>query len=628
MAAASWAQRFALEIVPKRRSEKMQGIIKRFTEHFCAKFPGLKERAAYIIYGSKAAELSFDQKEASELLGWAGTKDSDLHSLMGIGNYRFPILQLYDFIFTMEIVVGKMLSDAKKLQRELADASDVLEMSETLRGLKAQYFPPDGRPEFFQQMQKGLKQPVSQDEDSLELDATTGQQMGTPRIFDSHLGPQYNWLDPFYTGVRAGTAVLKTAAARSVASAFVLSTGAVKTGAAPADVTAAIVAIKGTAKTAVKAAQAVARKAAAKRPEAALGPQSITRLKNDYELACEEAYLLSFPRYNDIVALSQGLFRIFVTASSATNSFDTPHRAPRGAEYKRATGIDNRGHWINTWSGDDEKLSTYHRYRINDHSVFQPKNAMLALYFNHLYMRQAYAHGIEIPVEIRANWPPGHRIEMRHWVRQGFNKEPLGGGAIGRVVVARVSIQNPQGQLQPPPSGVVRVAERQYVLNRIFSRPEYLDTYPPELTQGQLRGGYEDVVEPLFTDALRITREQINAQMERCKDRHAIWACPHLADSMRKTKVDDALFALFGANQHAVWRAVNNQPDVMSVPKLATQLKCSEGATYYRRQSDGKAFSESEAILNGALRPDLIHAVKECALTEPEEMAPETFESA
>lgn len=532
-----------LSILPTERTAKMQSLIDKFAHTFMSQFPGMSESLRTLLSGrGQKGEPSFTVQEARDLLASrSGRLNEDLESLLGITGEAtvnphrkrgFPILQLYDFIFTLELVIDT-------LQREKRMASEHNPSVATMQSLRKRYLPPDWRPEFYQAFRRNRFDPI---------DRTIGQQIGSPEIYDPiEQVPVFWWI---YPGTNAAANPIKP----------------------------------------------------------------IVRRKTDYELSVEEAYLLGFDTYNDIVALSQGLFRIFSSASNATRALP------------RVAGDDpNTGHWINTF-GNHANTGYWepNRGRLEYRAVtgLQPKCTLLGCYSNNRYMREVGSTRVDIPDELYGTYSQVSALRMWH-VQTGFNQRPFRGGAMGRLM----NVIDDQGRITPvgpiPVAAILGFFNRK--VNPRFNDPEYQALYA---------GRGADVGPGLHAlevphRAWRYSEEDIYKQMRSQRYRHAIWACADLAETVKKTNLDEALFNFYKENAALVWKKIREVDEKKAyiralIPRpLAT---CDDGSKPYFRGSDGKVFVGDEAFMtvNGVriFRPDALPETASCDYIVQEKRQP------
>jgi hypothetical protein len=453
-----------LKQIPVRTST-MQGIIDSFTKHFCAKFPGMYARVQQLADG----DPRFVVAEALHILALASEGRVNMREMLGMGaNPRgFPILQLYDFCFSLDIAVGNLKSEQARAQT-----------GQDLDYLRHRVIPPDFRPDFYH-----LGQQYGAVDEKANV-RTEGQEMGSRQIYEP-------------TGV--------------------------------ADVQI--------------------------NPASGLTAPGI-RAKSLYERSVEDAYLLSFPSFNDIVALSQGLFRVFAcSAAGITGALSVQDGKLLPVDMDPVHG---RGSWINSFSisragtAGQDYVAPYER-KDNvlkpTFAVLQPKCTFLPSYPNNRYMRDATASkNPNIPLSMYCASFTVHDCIFKHPVIDIANEGPrYGGGAIGTLANwSEAKAIRPEGKLTKCSTAFPMGNDKG------FRDPLVLQTFGT-VPAARVEGLYQ--TEECTESAQYVPLEDIYNVMRQMTE-SPIFICPELADSMRVVNIDLALNDLYESTQNIVWNAI------------------------------------------------------------------------
>lgn len=321
-------------------------------------------------------------------------------------------------------------------------------------------------------------------------------------------------------------------------------------------------------------------------PGPAAGLAAGTRAKTQYERCVEEAYILDFPSFNDIVALSQGLYRVFSLAG-------TPVWVPGGRAHVAA--------WIN-----EDVANTV---------AYGPKATLVSQYVQNRYMRESAAHSIE--VDAKCITAVGLAVAAANPVAQlglgngqRTDRGSYGGGAMGTLIWSGNNAGGYEYKVGdfapwavPGPGQNIRV-------------PVTCDSYDLQATW-QALAALPNV--PGHGMALRHVLE--------------------LAHSVRETNIDIALNQLYKQTQVMVWSTVKRieqgrVADPLAVMDISARGVCPAGSvlTYQTYGPRRKLLVGDEAYIQTpsgkTLRPDVDANTRECNVGMPMEGDIPSFQSA
>lgn len=316
----------------------------------------------------------------------------------------------------------------------------------------------------------------------------------------------------------------------------------------------------------------------------------IVRPKNPYEKCVEEAYLLGFNSWNQICALSQGLYRQWASVAGG-----------------------NAGVWVN-----EPGNVAVGDYSAGGTALYQPKFTDLREYPENRYMRETLAHGI-----------PTWSVLPGGAVVGALSTRVCGSGAAGGSWAGSWAGNS---AMVYPVLGAVGFAPRTMAA---------FGTYVVHI-DGAAAGSIIAGNAPAATRALADSANPAFAGTETClvpsrayvvklsdawaamrAQNGAIRFCPDFADQMRKLKLDRALLNIYEATQSLLWGSIKRGAvrlaNPLDVAAVSARGGCPPGAvvTYQTTGRDSKLLVGDAAFVNTpqgkVLRRDVDPASRECS---------------
>jgi hypothetical protein len=222
-----------------RRVSSTRSLIKEFGKRILGRYPGMGEFMSRSLFGRSGAEGQITWS-LSEIQKLAAANSGNSGMLNGVGTSRWPIAPTYDYLLTLDQVVGNIFNEINRI-KSMGNIS-----TGQSNAIQKRVLHPDFRPHWYQ------TQFTNGQTDGKGLVETEGQSLGSDLMYENGGGGNA------FSGVLPG--------------------------------------------------------------HGATG--SHVRSKTAYELACDNALLLNYTHLHDIVALSQGLYKVQFTAGRRIYAFD------------------------------------------------------------------------------------------------------------------------------------------------------------------------------------------------------------------------------------------------------------------------------------------------------------------